>query len=265
MSAAAASAATLPLRAHLREARRRGTRAAAAVVVGVAAGFWLGEPVLDVLRAPIEQLAATTEASLNYDTISGAFDLRVTIALYLGVVLAAPVLLYQALAYVLPGLTRREKRYTVGFLAAAVVLFAVGCAVGLAAFPHMVELLAGFASAEDSTILQASQYVDFVLKLVLATGAAFTLPVVMVLLNVLGLLSAHAIVRAWRGAVVAIVAVSALITPSADVVSMLVLSVALTGLYFTACAIARFHERLIARRRSDRIAAQDPQEELCSD
>ena len=118
---------TMPLADHLREARGRGLRAAVALLVGVTVGFLLADQVLDVLRTPIEELARAREASLNYDTVTGAFDLKLKVAIYSGVLLASPVWLLELFAFVTPGLTRREKRYTTVFLLTALPLFATGC------------------------------------------------------------------------------------------------------------------------------------------
>lgn len=246
-----AAPAGMPLSEHLGEARRRGFRAAAALVVGVVLGYALSGLILDVLRAPIEALAESRDASLNYDSITGAFDLKLKIALYAGAVISSPVWLYELFAFLAPGLTHREKKYTFGFLGAAVPLFAAGCAAGLLLFPRMVELLASFADADDSTLLQASYYVDFVLKIVLACGIAFVLPVFIVMLNLLGILSARTVMRSWRIVVVAIVAFSAMVTPAADVLSMFLIAIPMTLLFLAALLIAWLHDRAAERRAAD--------------
>jgi sec-independent protein translocase protein TatC len=238
----------MPLASHLREARRRLVVVAIAVAVGVVAGWFLAEPILDVLRAPITAIAESREASLNYDSVSGAFELSMRIALTTGLVLSSPVWLHQLFAFVLPGLTRRERRYTLGFTIAALPLFLAGCAAGLLVFPHVVELLAGFASADDTSVLQASDYVDFVVKLVAAVGVAFVLPVFVVLLNAAGMLPATRIRAHWRWILLGIVLFSALATPSADVVSMLLLAAPMTALFAAAALIAHLHDSRSARR-----------------
>ncbi|MFJ4224016.1 twin-arginine translocase subunit TatC [Microbacterium sp. NPDC089695] len=240
--------ARMPLSAHLREARNRASRAAVALLVGVVAGYLLSDQIMDLVRGPIEVLAASRDASLNYDSITGAFDLKLKIALFAGVALSSPVWMYELLAFLAPGLDRREKRYTFGFIAASVPLFAVGCTTGFLLFPHMVELLAGFASTDDSTLLQASAYVDFILKIVVATGIAFVLPVFVVVLNLLGVLPARPIAASWRIVVVAIVLFSAIVTPAADVLSMFLVAVPMAFLFLAALVIAWWHDRAIARR-----------------
>jgi len=116
----------------------------------------------------------------------------------------------------------------------------------------MVELLASFASAEDSTLLQASYYFDFVLKLVLASGAAFALPVFLVVLNTMGILPARTIAHSWRIAVIGIVIFSALVTPAADLMSMFLLVVPMVLLYLMALGISWIHDR----RKDRRLAAE---------
>ncbi len=269
MSVATARAA-MPIDAHLREARRRLGRAALAVLVGCVAGYLLSDEILDVLRAPIVELAGSREASLNYETVTAAFDLRLKLALHAGLILSSPVWLYQLFAFLTPGLTRRERRYTFGFLGAAVPLFAAGCAMGFLLFPRMVELLTGFAPSEDSTLLQASYYVDFVLKIVVAAGMAFVFPVVLVMLNVLGILPARVIARGWRIGLIAIVVFSALVTPAADALSMFFVAFPMGVLFAAAMLIAHVHDRRLSTRRAAEAVAAMPTTEQrsapsCSD
>ena len=247
MSAVTAARERMPIAAHLTEARTRGLRAAMALLIAIVVGFALSDPILDILRQPIETLAEQRDASMNYDSITGAFDLKLRIALFSGIVLSSPAWIFEIFAFAAPGLTKREKRYTYGFAFAGLALFLVGCVTAFFFFPHMVELLAGFASAEDSTILVASTYVDFVMKIVAATGIAFVLPVLIVLLNVVGVLPAATIRRSWRVSLVAIIAFSAMVTPSADVLSMFLIAVPMAALYAAAAVISAFHDRRITR------------------
>ena len=240
-SAEAGSAMALP--EHLREARVRATRAAAALLIGLAVGFVFSDQILDVLRSPVEQLAASRSASLNYDTVTAAFDLKVRIALFTAVVLSSPIWLTELLAFIAPGLTRREKKYTFGFTAAAIPLFVAGCVFGFLLFPRMVEVLTGIGSDHDSTILTATYYVDFVMKIVLAMGVAFVLPVFVVALNLMGAVSASTLRRSWRVIVVLIAVFSALVTPAADVLSMFLVAVPMSLLFGAAVLITYLHDR----------------------
>lgn len=249
MTSAAVAPGVMPLAEHLLEARRRAVRAAAALAVGAILGYALSDHILGVLRLPITELAASRNASLNYDSVTSAFNLRLRISVLAGVVLSSPVWLAQLLGFLAPGLTRKERRYSYGFLAAAVPLFLAGALTGLQLFPHMVEVLTSFGSAEDSTLLQASYYFDFVMKVVLATGIAFVLPAVIVVLNLLGVMPARSLIKSWRISVVSIVVFSAMATPAADVLAMFLVALPMTGLFLGAVTIAWIHDRAVSRRQ----------------
>jgi sec-independent protein translocase protein TatC len=241
---------------HLIELRRRLGRAALAVVLGTVAGWLLSDGLLAAIRMPVE-LAAQEQnrfASLNYDSVTGAFDLKVQIAFTIGIVISSPIWLYQIWAFFIPGLTRKEIKYSLGFFLSAVPLFVAGCAAGTFVFPHIVQVLTGFVPTEDSSILRATDYFTFILKLTIAVGVAFVLPVFIVLLNFMGVISAKGIIGSWRVALIAIVLFSALTTPSADVVSMFVLAIPMVALYAVAAGIATVRDRSIARATRELVS-----------
>jgi sec-independent protein translocase protein TatC len=240
---------------HLRELRKRLVISAIAILVGAVAGFFLAPFVIDALRVPINQIAEDRNATIIYTTVTGAFDLRMQIAVTIALVIASPVWLYQIFAFLVPGLTGKEMRYTFGFFFTAIPLFLGGAASGWFVFPHMVELLTSFSAPEDGTYLDARTYYDFVLKLVLAVGIAFVLPVFLVLLNFIGVLSAASIIKGWRVAILAICLFTALATPAADVISMFLLAIPMVILYFAAYFVAYLHDRRAARRLAEMEAS----------
>jgi sec-independent protein translocase protein TatC len=130
----------------------------------------------------------------------------------------------------------------------AVPLFLLGCVAGWLVMPHMVVLLTGFAPQDTTALISARTYYDFVLKLVLAIGIAFVLPVFLVLLNFAGVLSAKAILKSWRIAILAITLFTAIATPAADVMSMFLLAIPMVVLYFSAAGIAFLNDRRRAKR-----------------
>lgn len=233
---------------HLVELRRRLTFAGLGLLGGAVVGWLLNEQVWDMLREPIIAIAADHAAVINYDNITGAFSVRMQIALVLGIVVSSPVWLYQVFAFLAPGLTRNEKKYVFGFFFSAVPMFLAGCVAGWFVFPRIVEFMAGFVPAEDASFYNATYYLDFVLKLVLVTGAAFVMPVFLVLLNFGGVIRGMTILRGWRWAIVAIVSFTALATPAADVISMLLLALPLTVLFFATVGITIWHDRIADRR-----------------
>lgn len=240
---------------HLVELRRRLMISALAVLIGMVAGYVLSDWVWEALRTPMLAVAENHDASINYTNITQAFDLKLRIAFTLGLVLSAPVWLFQIWAFIVPGLTRKERQYGFGFFFAAVPLFFAGCFAGWYVWPHIVELMVGFAPAEDSVFLSAGDYLDFVLKLIVVVGVAFVLPVFLVLLNFAGVLQGVTILKSWRLAILAITLFTAIATPAADVISMFVLAVPMVLLYLAAAGIALLHDRRIAKR-NDALTAE---------
>jgi sec-independent protein translocase protein TatC len=234
---------------HLIELRKRLFRSAFGLLLGAAAGWILSDFVMDSLRAPVSLIATAQNrsATLNFADITSAFDLKLQIALTVGAVISSPIWLYQIFAFLVPGLTSKEKRYTFGFFFTAVPLFIAGCAAGWFVLPQIVALMTSFAPAQDAAFIEAKPYYDFVLKLVLAIGIAFVLPVFIVLLNFIGILSAVSIIKSWRIAILVIVLFTAIATPAADIVSMFMLAIPMVLLYFLAAGVAGIHDRRVAK------------------
>ncbi|CAB4895687.1 MAG: twin-arginine translocase subunit TatC [Actinobacteria bacterium] len=243
----------MTLGAHLREFRKRLYFAAIGIIAGAIAGWFLADFILDALRKPIYAVAQQQNrvATLNYDGISSAFDLKLQIALTVGMVVSSPVWLYQIWAFFVPAMTRREVKYALGFFLTAIPLFLAGCYAGWLVFPHIVELMTSFAPANDATIITAKSYFDFVLKLVIVVGVAFVLPVFLVLLNFVGVISAKTILKSWRLAILLIALFTAIATPAADVLSMFLLAIPMVALYFLAVAVSLLHDRRKKRRQLD--------------
>ncbi len=247
----------MTLAQHLVELRKRLYLVAAAVVVGTVGGWFLTDPVLTAMRAPIYVVAENQHrvATLNYDGISSAFDLKLQIAFTIGLVITSPFWLYQIFAFFMPAMSKREIKYVLGFFFSAVPLFLAGCVAGWWVFPHIVELMTSFAPTADSTIITAKTYFDFILKLTIVVGVAFVLPVFIVLLNFAGVISSKAIVKAWRWAILLIVLFTAIATPAADVLSMLLLAAPMILLYLLAAAIAVIHDKRAAKRSASQLEA----------
>ncbi|HEY8591084.1 MAG TPA: twin-arginine translocase subunit TatC, partial [Naasia sp.] len=161
----------------------------------------------------------------------------------------------QIWAFLVPGLTKRERQYGFGFFFAAVPLFFAGCLAGWYVWPHIVELMVGFAPEEERVYLNAAEYLDFVLKLVIVVGVAFVLPVFLVLLNFAGVISAVGILKGWRVAILTITLFTAVATPAADVISMFLLAIPMVLLYLAAAGVAWIHDKRAARRQ-DALTAE---------
>lgn len=241
---------------HLVEFRGRLVKAALAIAAASVGGFFVADYVWSLLAAPLMDVANDSGriAQINYTSISEAFDTKIAIAMTVGIVASSPVWLWQIWSFITPALVRREKRFAFGFLLTAIPLFLAGCGTGWWLFPHVVELMTSFAPDGSTTLLTAKYYLDFSIKFVIAIGIGFVLPVFLVLLNFTGVLSARAIIKGWRWAVVGVTAFTALATPAADVVSMFLLAIPMLGLYFLAAFIAWIHDKRQATKAAKALA-----------
>lgn len=246
----------MSLGAHFIELRNRLFISAIAIAVGLVAGWFLSEHVWRVLLIPLDAIAEKTgrTAQITYSDIASGFDLTVQIALFIAVLIASPVWLYQIWAFIVPGLTKREKWYAVGFLGAAVPLFLAGIYAGWSVLPNIVQLMATFQFEESAFNMDARKYLDFTTKLMLAVGVGFVMPVLLVLLNFVGILRGKSILKSWRMAILLIVLFAAITTPAADLMSMFLLAAPIVVLYFVAAGIAIWHDRIADRKQAEELA-----------
>jgi sec-independent protein translocase protein TatC len=245
---------------HLLELRRRLMFAAAALIVGMVVAFFITDWVIYLITEPIRVIAETSgdaaKVQLMFSAVTSAFDLKLRMSFAIGLLISAPIWMWQIWAFIMPGLTRKEVRYTVGFLAAAIPLFFAGCYVGLLVMPHIVEIMSSFVPEGGASFYDAQYYYDFVFKLLIFIGVAFVLPVFLVALNLAGIVSGKEILKGWRIAVVVATVFAGLATPAADVISMLMLAGILIALFFAAAGLSM----LFDRRRLKREAAILPPE-----
>lgn len=237
---------------HLVELRKRITWSFLAIVAFSIPAWWAVDYVWAALSAPV--LASADEqdrtASLAYTTIGEAFDTRLLIMFLIGIVASSPIWLYQLWAFIVPALHQREKRFAIGFIAASVPLFVGGCLAAWFVFPNIVILLTSFAFGESATLLSARIYLDFAIKFILAIGLGFLFPVVLVALNLVRVITGAGILKAWRWAILGITAFTAIATPAADVLSMVLLAIPMVGLYFAAAGIASINDKRVAKREA---------------
>ncbi|WP_100350861.1 twin-arginine translocase subunit TatC [Luteimicrobium subarcticum] len=247
----------MPLLAHLRELRKRVVLAVLGIVVGAVAGWFCFEPVFEALQRPLLDAAAVAgkDVRLNFTALAGALDMQIKVSLFLGVLLSSPWWLYQLWAFVTPGLTRKERRHAVGFLAAAVPLFAAGAYLAWLLLPRAVTLLTDFVPTGASNIVDAQTYLSFVMRLILAFGLAFVLPVLMVALSYLGLVRARTWLAGWRWAVFVIFLFAAVMTPTPDAFTMILVAIPMCVLYFAAVGVAALRDRRADRAQAERLAA----------
>lgn len=241
----------MSLGAHLVELRKRLMYAALALVVGMVVAFIVADPVIHFITEPIRIITEKRGddfSALNFGTVTAAFDMRMRIAFSIGLFISAPVWLWQVWAFIMPGLTRKEIKYTVGFVVAAVPLFFAGCYLGVMIMPHVIELMWSFTPDGATNFYYAQEYYDFVFKLMIVIGVSFVLPVFLVALNLAGVISGRAILKGWRIAIIIATVFAALATPAADVVSMLMLAGILIVLFFAAAGLSLLFDRRKRKR-----------------
>jgi sec-independent protein translocase protein TatC len=240
---------------HLRELRKRLFWIASFILVGTVGGWFLFEPVFDLLQQPILELSERqgVNATVNFGTVVSAFDLRIQVSIFLGLLISSPFWLYQLWAFITPGLKKHERRYSVAFIASSVPLFLIGTYIAWVSLPNFVVVLLGFTPEGSSNVINASEYVLFAIRVLFIFGAAFVMPVVLVLLNFIGLIEAKSIIKGWRFAVFIIAVVAALVTPTAEPISMLLLMVPLVMLYLLAVGIAYLNDRR-KRKKAEKLS-----------
>jgi len=249
----------MSLGSHLRELRKRLSWSAGFILAGSVVGWFLFDPVFKILQQPLLDVTERRgiEAIVNFGTVVSAFDLRIQISIFLGVILTSPVWLWNFWAFIAPGLKQKEKRYATGFTVAAVPLFLAGTALAWTSLPGFVVVLIGFTPEGSSNVINASEYILFAIRILLIFGIAFVMPVVLVLLNFAGLATGRGILKSWRLAVFIIAVVSALATPTAEPMTMFLLMAPLSALYFTAIGIAMANDKRRERKLSKLVGADD--------
>ena len=236
---------------HVRELRNRLFKASLAVLIGFAVGFWLAGPVLDILKEPYCGLPQARSVSGACDFVqlgpADLFLLNLKIALWVGLIVAAPIWLYQLWAFIAPGLHRHERKYAYAFTALAAPLFAGGAVLAYFVTAKGLEFLLSVTDSDISTTLDITRYVSFVTNLILLFGVAFEFPLLVLMLNFVGIASARRLLSWWRVAVFLFFAFAAVVTPTPDPFGMTALAICLSALYFGAVGIAFIHDKRTGR------------------
>ncbi len=242
----------MSLGGHLKELRNRLIKSALFIAIGSVAGWLAFDPVFQALQKPVIELAKVRNSSttINFGSVVSAFDLRMQVSIFLGVVVSSPFWLYQLWRFITPALRTTERKYTIGFLAASVPLFFAGCALAWVAFPTFVSSLLAFTPQGSANVINAAEYILFALRVLLVFGIAFVLPVILVMLNFIGLLSAKTILKGWRVAILAAAVIAALATPVSDPMSMLLVMIPLLALYYISAVIAVLRDKAKQRKQN---------------
>ncbi|MFD0559849.1 sec-independent protein translocase protein TatC [Stackebrandtia endophytica] len=252
-----ASDGSMTLMDHLRDLRNRLLKASIAVLLGLIACFAFAEQIQDFINAPYcDFYAARWEGEGEYQcdfNVVGPLDnflLYLKIALFAGVLVSSPVWLYQLWAFIAPGLHKHERRYTYAFVAVAAPLFLAGATLGFFVISKSLEFFLQLSDNYSLTV-DLTGYFDFVTNVMLLFGAGFQFPLIVILLNVIGLASAKRLLSWWRVATFLVFLFCAIVTPTPDPFGMTFLALPMVGLYFAAVGFAFLNDKRRAKKNNE--------------
>ncbi|MCE5219536.1 twin-arginine translocase subunit TatC [bacterium] len=232
---------------HVEELRARIIRSVLYITLGSAAGWIWREPLLEYLRRPAEvgaKMVGVDNLPFRVFEPLGGFMIAIQVALVAGIILAAPLVLYEIWAFIEPALEERERKYAIVILPFSVLLFFGGVAFCYYVSPRAFAFLFSIDQTLGVQIERTLQpYLWFILRLMLGFGLAFELPLVLMFLGVIGLVNSRQLLAWWRYALVLIFVFAAIVTPTVDPVNMTILAAPMMALYMVSILLVRFVQR----------------------
>lgn len=236
---------------HLRELRMRLIRSVLAIGITTLLLLAFYDQLKNFLTKPYTELCLRRpdfhcDGSLYSLGPLDGFNARLRICLYGGLVLALPFILWQIWRFIVPALSKREKNYAVPFITSSIVLFVFGCYLAYWTLGKALEFLISWSGNDVTQAYQVTKYVNLVVMMMLAFGVGFLSPVLLVFLQLVSIVTPKTLIKQWRYSIMLIFVAAAVITPSGDPISMLVLALPLTFLYLIAVLVGW----LLTRRRT---------------
>lgn len=233
---------------HLNELRSRLIKCVLAVAVGATIVWIFYSPIFSFLLQPLEEACKGDDRAceiITTDPLQG-LSTRLKVSGYGGIALAMPVLLWQLWRFIMPGLYPRERRYAAPFVVSGVVLFVLGAGLAYWTLPQALQFLINIGGEDINALYTPDKYIQLIAYMMLAFGVGFLFPIVLVFLQLVGVLSFRRLVKWRRYAIILIVVLVAVITPSGDPISLAALSIPMYVFYEVSILIGR----IITRRRA---------------
>jgi sec-independent protein translocase protein TatC len=226
----------IPFTEHLEELRKRLLIIIAAVGVGFVISYYFAGWLVELIRRPLGR-------ELIFIAPTEAFFINLKLAFFAGIVLAAPIILFQTWCFIAPGLLEKEKKFTFPIVISSTIFFLLGCTFAyFIILPIGTQFFLSFATQDLRPMISLSNYFSFSVKLILAFGIVFQLPVAIFFLSKLGILRSKTLRQNRRYAILAVFTVAAILTPP-DVVSQIMIAIPLLLLYEGGIWVARMVER----------------------
>ena len=238
---------------HLVDLRKRIINSAIAIALGAFVGVSIANKVFGFIALPMQASLRKQHLDdrLVYTSPAGAINLIITLGIYIGVVLAAPVVLYQVWLFIAPGLYKHERKAVVSFVFSSFFLFVAGISFGyFVMLPYMLTFLTGF-QGPFRPLISINEYFDFILIVLLGLGIIFELPVLIFFLALFNIVTPKFLWKNLRYAILIIAVVAAIVTPTPDATTMLVFMAPMVGLYFLGIGVAA----LVVRHKEKQKAA----------
>jgi sec-independent protein translocase protein TatC len=243
---------------HLAELRYRLVVAIAAIIVGTIAAWFFREQLIGVLMHPynvaVEALKAKNpdaNTQIVNSGIASPFTLALKVSALAGLILTAPVWLWQLWSFIMPGLLAKEKKWALIFISAATPLFLAGVSVGYIVLPKGISVLLGFTQSGVTNLQDLNQFLSFLMRFMVVFGIAFLIPLIVLMLNILGVVKAKQLSKYRTYVIFGTFVFGAVATPSTDPFSMLALALPMTVLFIAAEVIAHILDRRKARRAAE--------------
>jgi sec-independent protein translocase protein TatC len=238
---------------HLVDLRKRLINSALAIAIGAMIGVGIAKKVIVLITRPMQVALARhhLDDKLIYTSPAGFINIVITFGIYVGVVLAAPFVLYQVWLFIAPGLYKHERRAVTSFIVSSVFLFLAGISFGyFVMLPYILDFLIGFQDPSFRPLISINEYFDFILIVLLGLGIIFELPVLIFFLALFNIVTPQFLWKNLRYAILVIAIVAAIITPTPDATTMLVFMAPMVALYFIGIGVAA----LVVRKKAKAAA-----------